>query len=117
MLLSIHCDSAVTPRPASGVTTYFHRGSTRSHLLARAVQHRLVKAARTRNRGVQPDTRRYRRGFYMLRRARRPAALIELGYISHRPTARRLIQPHYRQRLASGIAAGVVDYLHRTRNR
>jgi N-acetylmuramoyl-L-alanine amidase len=112
LLVSIHCDSIGRPN-ISGATTYFHSGHAPSRKLAEQVQERLVRAARSPDLGVRSDFTRYSRGFYLLRNARRPAVLVETGYISHPATAKRFAQPYYRQRVAEGIGAGVMDYLRR----
>ncbi len=116
VLVSLHCDAARTHRHTeSGATTYYHAGGRAgargSRPLARSIQRRLVRAAATRDRGVRPDRTRFRRGFYMLRRAHRPAALVELGYLSNPATARSLRQARYRERLARGVSSGVLAYL------
>ena len=111
VLVSLHCDAAPGRIHAAGATTYFHSGSRASKKLARSIQTRLVRVTSTRNRGAQPDRVRCRHGFYMLRRAHRPAALVELGYISHPATARKMSRPAYRQRLAQGVGAGLLHYL------
>jgi N-acetylmuramoyl-L-alanine amidase len=110
-LVSVHCDAMPGRRRFAGATTYFHRGRGSGRRLARSVHKRLLRAARIRSVGVRPDSTRFPRGFYVLRLARRPAVLVEMGYITHRPTAWRLRSPRFRQRLAEGIGSGVLAYL------
>jgi N-acetylmuramoyl-L-alanine amidase len=71
----------------------------------------MVRHAGTRDGGVRSDYSRFGRGFYLLRRAKRPAVLVEAGYISNPQTERLLASAAYRQRLADGIADGIIQYL------
>ncbi len=48
--------------------------------------------------------------FYVLMGARMPAVLVEAGYCSHAEDARRLKSSKYLERLADGLAQGVVAY-------
>ncbi|MFN3648932.1 MAG: N-acetylmuramoyl-L-alanine amidase [Armatimonadota bacterium] len=111
ILVSIHCD-AIEGRPSiSGTTTYFHHDHTPSRSLAERVQENLVDVIDAYDLGVRSDYTRYRSGFYVLRTAKRPAVLIETGYISHAPTARKMADPDYREKVASGISQGLLHFL------
>ena len=48
--------------------------------------------------------------FYVLMGARMPAVLVEVGYLSHAEDSRRIKNQKYLERLADGIAQGIVDY-------
>jgi N-acetylmuramoyl-L-alanine amidase len=50
--------------------------------------------------------------FQVLRDATCPAVLVEAGFLSHTPTARRLASAEYVDVLAQRIAAGIVEYVH-----
>jgi N-acetylmuramoyl-L-alanine amidase len=47
----------------------------------------------------------------VLKHARCPAVLVELGFLSNPSEAGQLASHAYRQRLADGIADGICDYL------
>jgi N-acetylmuramoyl-L-alanine amidase len=49
--------------------------------------------------------------FVVLREAKMPAVLVEVGYVSNRPEASRLASTTYREAIAEAIAAGVVRYI------
>ena len=49
--------------------------------------------------------------FVVLREARMPAVLVEVGYLSNRPEASRLASPPYRQAVAQAIAEGILAYI------
>ncbi|HAJ57344.1 MAG TPA: hypothetical protein DCL35_06205 [Candidatus Omnitrophica bacterium] len=48
--------------------------------------------------------------FAVLKGARMPAVLVEIGYISNRDGERKLRDPQYRQAMAEAIAGGVMDF-------
>jgi len=53
--------------------------------------------------------------FAVLRDATCPAVLVECGFLSHAPTARRLALAEYRDALAQRIAMGILEYLRAVR--
>jgi N-acetylmuramoyl-L-alanine amidase len=57
------------------------------------------------NRGVRSAD------FYVLRYTTVPAVLVEVGYLSHPLEGLNLLDPHYLDRLAYGLAQGVLAYL------
>ncbi len=73
--------------------------------LARTLQARLVQAAGSPDRGVHSAP------LYVLRYARIPAVLVEVGFANHPTEGRRLARPEHRQRLAEGIAEGILRFL------
>lgn len=113
LLVSVHCDSVAGRPNAAGTTTYFHRAHSASRLLAESVQQALVATLKSPDLGVRSDVSRYDRGFYVLRAADRPSVLVEVGYISHAPTARLLSDASYRDRVAQGLGSGIAAYLAR----
>jgi N-acetylmuramoyl-L-alanine amidase len=84
---------------ADGIETYFYGRD--SLPLASAVHHHVAGGAPSPNRGVR------RRGYYVLRKARVPAVLVECGFLTNPTEAAYISKPSYRQKLAEEIAAGV----------
>jgi N-acetylmuramoyl-L-alanine amidase len=84
---------------ADGIETYFY--SRDSLPLASAVHHFVAGGAPSPNRGVR------RRGYYVLRRARIPAVLVECGFLTNPNEAAYISNSSYRQKLAEEIAAGI----------
>ena len=68
-------------------------------LLAWDIQKATIPATSATDRGVQRA-----RFMGVLRGQNRPAVLVEGGYLSHPEESRRIADPHYRQKLAEGIA-------------
>ncbi len=73
--------------------------------LANEILEQLIARTGTINRGVHSAP------FYVLRYARIPAVLVEVGFANHPTEGRLLARPDYRQRLAEGIAAGILKIL------
>src|SRR6266446_4409018 len=84
---------------ANGIETYFYNRD--SLTLASAVHYYVAGGAPSSNRGVR------RRGYFVLRRTRIPAVLVECGFLTN-PTEARYVQNNsYRQKLAEEIARGI----------
>lgn len=83
-----------------GVETYYY--SPRSARLAANVNRELARSYDTRNRGVK------QRGFYVLRKNRRPAILVEGGFVSNPRENAVLQSASGRQRIADAVARGIV---------
>jgi len=98
IFVCVHFNSA--PRSgANGIETYFY--SRDSLALASAIHYNVVRGASSPNRGVR------RRGYFVLRKTRIPAVLVECGFLTNAWEARNIQNSAYRDRLAENIAAGV----------
>jgi N-acetylmuramoyl-L-alanine amidase len=84
---------------ADGIETYFY--SRDSLPLASAVHYFVAGGAPSPNRGVR------RRGYYVLRKTKIPAVLVECGFLTNPNEGQYAQSPSYRQKLAEEIAAGV----------
>jgi len=100
IFVSVHFNSAYR-EGARGFETFYYSASGRR--IALNVQRRLLRTCRTENRGVK------RRGFYVLRRSRNPAVLVECGFLTNRWEGRLALQASHRQRLAEAIAAALIE--------
>lgn len=114
LFVRIHADGNVNA-DMSGISTLYPAGnawvraiSTRSRTAATVVQRRVVAETGARDRGLQ--ARSDMTGFNW---SRVPAVLVETGFMSNPAEDVRLSQPRYQERLAAGIAQGVLDYLRR----
>ncbi len=77
---------------------------TESRELASAVCRGMKWFLPSQNRGVKSAR------FYVLKWARMPAVLIEIGFVTNRAEGQRLESAAYRQRVADGIAQGLLTY-------
>ncbi len=78
--------------------------------LGYALQRRLLQFSGAGDRGVR------RSRFYVIRNVPCPAALVEGGFISNPGEEHKIIQKAYRDKLAQGIADGILNYLEAVRN-
>lgn len=76
-----------------------------SRRLAGRVMGYLLGATAAANRGVRTAD------FYVIRYTTVPAILVEMGYVSHPLEGLALRDPNYQDRLAHGIARGVLEFL------
>jgi N-acetylmuramoyl-L-alanine amidase len=102
LFISIHYNWA-SREGAAGIETFYHHRS--SYDLARYVQAYMLRATGATNRGVKHGN------FHVIRRVtRNPAILIEAGFVSNAAERRRLQDGAYRERIAVGIASGIIAY-------
>jgi N-acetylmuramoyl-L-alanine amidase len=104
LVISLHVDSADSPRP-NGVATYYY-GSTNSESalgerLADLVQREIV--ART----AMLDSRIHPKTWELLRLTRMPAVLCEVGYLSSPTDRSRIADPLFRDVVAEAILVAV----------
>ena len=98
IFVSVHFNSAKRSG-ASGIETYFY--DRESLPLASAIHYYVAGGAPSSNRNVR------RRGYYVLRKNRNPAVLVECGFLTNPSEAALAQSASYRQKLAEEIAAGV----------
>jgi N-acetylmuramoyl-L-alanine amidase len=101
VFVSIHFNSA-RRRGANGIETFY--GSPRAKRLARLIQRNALRTTSGENRGIK------RASFYVLRRSRMPAVLIECGFLTNPRDARRASSSEYRERLARQIARAIIEF-------
>jgi N-acetylmuramoyl-L-alanine amidase len=99
IFVCVHFNSA-TRVGANGIETYYY--STNSAALAASIHRHVVGNTTTDNRGIR------RRGYFVLRRTSIPGVLVECGFLTNPAEARLALQSSYRQKLADGIADGVM---------
>jgi len=108
VFVSIHCD-AWHKQTANGFSTHVYSGP---HLLGGNIHTALQQELDGHNdRGLQESN------FYVLRRTRMPAALIECEFITNPETAAFLKEAENQRRIARAVALGIFQYLnHREEN-
>nr|WP_042350951.1 N-acetylmuramoyl-L-alanine amidase [Bacillus massiliigorillae] len=107
--VSIHANAA--NGNASGSETYYYDTSRAvnpntadSKLLAEKIQTRLYKAMEHNNRGEKHGD------LHVIRENSMPAVLVELGFIDNKSDNAKLASPTYRQKAATAIYQGILDY-------
>ena len=105
LFVSIHSNAAENNSAFQGIYTYYHPTSRRGARLAQAIQDDLVRATGGIDRGIRSAD------FVVLRETNMCAALVELGFMSSREELSLLTDPAYQDKLAQGVAAGIIRYL------
>lgn len=103
IFLSIHCNSS-TNINAKGAETYYYKESRYGFRLAFEIQKSIVDLLNLTNRGIKYAN------FYVLKRTKMPAALIECGFISNPAEELLLIDNNFQTQLAMAIADGVSNF-------
>lgn len=101
--ISIHLNAAVA-RSANGAETW--RWPNNKSGLAESVQTELVAAIGAKDRGVKTTST-----FYVLKHTRASALVVECGFMSNNKERARLFEDDYQEKIAAGIAKGIVKVL------
>ena len=100
VLVSIHYD-AVPNQAMQGAKTFYWRAD--SHGLATRIQQQLVASTGETDQGVM------RRRLRLTRNPEIPCVLCECAYITNPGEARKVATESYRERIAHGIAQGILE--------
>ena len=101
VFVSIHFNSGRRVG-AYGIETYYN--NSRAYRLAALIHPRVIAALGS------IDRRIHHRGYFVLRRNRLPAVLVECGFLTNPREAARIVSPGFRENLAKAIAAGIEQY-------
>jgi len=104
LFISVHAN-AVSNTKRQGAEVFYYAKSATSKALSNSIQVELGKVAKT---VPTPTTADY----FVLRRNKIPAALIEVGYITNIEELSLLQSPEHQQKLAEAIAKGINNYYH-----
>ncbi len=108
LFVSVHANAARN-QSAHGVEVFHHHSASHQSVnLARHVSSRLGDLAR--NRGVKSAD------FYVLRKTKMPAILVEVGFLTNEYEALRLCTSSYVQQIADSIADGICAAQYRQRS-
>jgi N-acetylmuramoyl-L-alanine amidase len=100
IFVSIHYNAA-RRSAAHGIETYSE--NNRGAVLAARIQRQIVTRVSTENRGIRSAE------YYVLRKCRLPAVLVECGFLTNPVEAQLALTPEYRQQVAEQIAAGIIE--------
>jgi N-acetylmuramoyl-L-alanine amidase len=101
IFVSIHFNAARRVG-ATGIETFYC--SAKAKRLARLIQRNAMRTTSGENRGIK------RARYYVLRKSRMPAVLIECGFLTNPRDARRASSSAYRDRLARQIARAIIEF-------
>ena len=105
IFVSIHSNAAENRPDYQGIYTYYHPSSQRGKKLALAIQEPLSQITGGLDRGVRSND------YVVLRETDMCAVLVEMGFMSNHDELMNLINDSYQDKLAQGIAEGIVRYL------
>src|SRR5204863_4678413 len=100
IFVSIHYNASPR-RSAHGIETY--SDSNRGAVLAARIQQEIIDRVSTENRGIRSAE------FYVLRKCRLPAVLVECGFLTNPTEAQLALTTAYREQIAEQIAAGIIE--------
>ena len=101
VFVSIHFNSGRRVS-AYGIETYYN--NSRAYRLAALIHPRVIQALGSIDRRIR------HRGYFVLRRNRLPAVLVECGFLTNPAEAARIVTPGARENLAKAIAAAIEQY-------
>ncbi len=107
LMISLHVNSA--RRASKRGAVVIHQKIPESQQLATAVQQALNELYGTRDKPVPGRT------FYLLKHAKAPSVIVEMGFITNAEDRRMLTEDRSRQLIAEAIAAGVEQYLQQSK--
>jgi len=103
VFVSIHANAISMARPeVNGFETYYYDSG---YDLARMIQASVLQTVTIRDRGVRSAR------FYVLRKSSMPSVLVETGFVTGAQDAANLANSAHRQRMAEGIARGILQYI------
>jgi N-acetylmuramoyl-L-alanine amidase len=100
--ISIHVNSFVHDRGQRGAQTFSQPGSEESKTLSLCVQDELSKMLNTKRKPKEID--------YFIRRAKVPAVIVEIGFLSNPAEEKLLLDSAYQSKVAFAIYGGLVKY-------
>lgn len=106
LFVSVHCTASLTNSAAMGIYTAAASEHGDGWVLADVLRQSMMSATGAADMGTEP-----RPNLAVLRTAEVPAALVECGYMSTPEELALLVQPAYQEKLAQGIADGILTYL------
>ena len=102
--VSIHQNSAEA-KSANGIETYYNRKKEEDRPLSNDIQKQVISQTGANNRGVKNAE------FTVLVKSEMISALVECGFITNESEVKKLSDSSYQDKLATGIANGIEEYL------
>ena len=107
IFVSVHSNAAPASPDYTGIYTYHYPDSYWGGLLAQYIQSSLISATGAIDRGTKSED------FVVLRETDMAAVLVEMGFMTNHGELRLLVDSGYQDKLARGIAEGIIRYLNR----
>lgn len=104
LFVSVHVNSFRSGRGEHGAQTFSQPGSEESKKLAETIQGELVRILGNNHRKAKQVD------YYILRNAKMPAVIVEIGFITNPKEGELLQNPAYQSKVAYAIYTGIVKY-------
>lgn len=104
VFVSIHTNAG----GGKGIETWWYSKGPQpqhSYILAQEIQSAVIKETKTKNRGVKD------KNLHVNRETKMPSALVEVGFIDNKNDAAKLKTASFKQKVAVGIANGIINFL------
>ncbi|PLS17928.1 hypothetical protein CVD28_09580 [Bacillus sp. M6-12] len=102
VFISVHYNAPGSS--STGIDTFFYPTNVNEQKLATYMQEELIKHTAMANRGVKEGN------FQVIRENKKPAILLELGFLSNPKEAKLVKSPEYQEKVAQGVYKGLVRY-------
>ncbi len=110
-VVSIDANAQSNSNLAYGIETYYQaNGMADSKKLAKSIQDTISLYLNSRNRGIYPSN------LQILKESEMPSVLIEVGFITNKREAKNLNNNSYQDKMAEGIAQGILRYIDNTKD-
>lgn len=103
--VSIHCNFFEDDASVSGLECYYFERSDSGKLYAEKMLEKIADGGKVDTRNVKGSD------FYVLKRTKSVAVLVELGYLSNEKECRLLASEEYQETLAKELVKGILDTL------
>ena len=97
-------DEKMPTEEMQGAMTFHYASSVEGRKIAAYILSEVVRKTGAVDKGVRTAN------FYVLRETVVPAALVECGFVTNKEEEAKLRDNEYRNLIAQGIAAGILDY-------
>ena len=109
VFVSIHQNALENNTSTKGIQIFYNKYSNRySKALAESIHTNLLDATGAEDRGNKEDDE-----LYVLNHTTVPACLVETGFLTSKEERKLLLDEEYQQKLAEGIAKGIIEFLER----
>ncbi|MCD7927882.1 MAG: N-acetylmuramoyl-L-alanine amidase [Oscillospiraceae bacterium] len=105
LFVSIHANALENSTTWTGIYTYYHPDKPEDAALAQTVQQAIIAATGAVDQGANGGD------YYVIRETSMSAILIETGFLSSPAELALLVDSDYQQKIAQGIADGILTYL------
>ncbi len=103
IFISVHCNASAK-RDVGGLSSYYYAKTKYDQMLAANIQKKLAASCGLDDKGVRQAE------FYVTKRSRMPAALLEIAFISHPREEKLLNSNWFQNKMVASIVKGLEDY-------